>query len=593
MANMIFSKDELIEGEYEGQPFRFRVLKDGEMGAASIYGPAQDLIANKKVFLKKYIDPAPRCEWFQAFVDYQKEVQSRVEDSPIAQQVIVGIDSYFQHIRGRFWQAIEFVENSRDLKNYLESGEITWDQRRKFARIFMYAMNVLHQELHLAHTDLKPANLLLIPIPGGEYGIKLIDFDRPVLLDVDEIPWAATEGYLGSPGYYSPEHRKGCRPTDKSDIFTCGLILYELLTKEGHPFQNESVPQDYAENTAPLPHLIGSFGSCEADQRVAEILHRTLEPNPASRPSADEIREVLLARTSGARPVSQPQPATAPIPTSVSRPTTTSAESQKTAADIVFLLDATGSMGPCLEALKDHIHDFIRALVNGSSSGDVAPVEDWRARVVGYRDFIDCNVSESVARAYRMFGNGGWYLSNPFTRDENELHAQLDDLKPFGGGRDPSESLLDALMLVMKSGYLPHGQANASDPSQTACWRSDIGGRFVIVFTDAGYHPQMSYDSNRTRFEERETHPFDLTGAGLDEIQSRIENGFFKVYLFAPSVQDYEEFSDLSNVVVMASDEAGGGLVKTVGDRSKFEQLIEGIVKGVSRSSSDIKEIVL
>lgn len=600
MANTIFEKGDIVEGEYNGQPYKFQALKDGVEGSGSVYGPGIDLIRNQKVFLKKYVDPAPRSSWFAPFVAYQNKIQNLIENSRNAKQLIAGIHLYFQDDRRRFWQAIEYVENSRDLKEYLESSTTTWEQRMVFAKVFMFAMKVLHQEVRLVHGDLKPANLLLVPQGENNYSIKLIDFDRPILLDEEEIPWSATEGYIGSPGYYSPEHLKRERPTEKSDIFTCGLILYELLTKNGHPFNYASVTKEYSENEAPVPELIGSFGNDELDSSVANTLHRMLDPNPVNRPSAEEVHQVLLRRSGAAVP-----PASAPIApqsTSARRCATpfenASVQSSqvaqgplKGAADVVFLIDATSSMSPCIDALKSHIHAFIEDLVRGDEEKNIAPVEDWRARIVGYRDYEDCNKNEKIAKTYQKFGKGGWFLSNPFTRNEDDLHNQLDQLKSFGGGQDPKESLLDALMLVLKSGYLANGQQDDENPEGGRAWRKNGVGRIVIVFTDAGYHPTMSYNAQKTRFSEGQVYQLNLVGAGLDELQDTIESGFFKVYVFAPSIPDYDELSDLSNVMIMQSDEEGGGLINTVSDPTRFARLIEDIIKGVSRSSSDFREI--
>lgn len=597
MSNTIFSKDEIIEGEDLGEPYKFQVLKDGVQGSGSVYGPGMDLIQNKRVFLKKYFDPRPKAPWFSAFVEYQKKIQNKIEHSTNAKQLIAGIHRYFQDNRRHFWQTIEYVENSRDLKTYLKSGDISWDQRMTFAKVFMFAMKILHQELRLVHGDLKPDNLLLVPQGNGNYSIKLIDFDRPILLDEEEIPWSAEQGYIGSPGYYSPEHQNRMRPTEKSDVFTCGLILYELLAKEGHPFNYATISKDYSENTAPVPHLIGTFGNKNIDQQIAETLHRMLEPNPDDRPTAEAVHQVLLQMASvphtapKTRKAPKSAEGNAPFERTSVRPPADIPQPLKGAADVVFLIDSTGSMGPCINALKEHIHSFIDALVHGDESRNISPVENWRARVVGYRDFDDCNKSDKAAKNYRKYFGGGWFISNPFTRDENELHDQLDKLKDFGGGKDPNESLLDALMLVLKSGFLPAGQQDATEADGGRAWRTNGVGRIVIVFTDAGYHPTMSYCPENTRFEEGDLYPIDLRGAGLDELQHAIESGIFKLYIFAPNLPDYDELSDLSNVFIMQNDDEAGGILGTVSSKSRFEHLIDEIVKGVSRSSSDFREI--
>ena len=582
----IWDEGDVFEGTYDGHAYRFQTMRDGEEGAGSIYGPAMDLVANRKVFLKKYIDPAPRTEWLPQFIDYHRKLRDRIAASNAAQQLVVSMD-FFQDERNRFWQVIEFVDNSRDLKSYLQSSDTRWEQRVKFARVFMFAMRALHEDLKLVHGDLKPANLLLIP-QGDNFRIKLIDFDRPVFLDEREIPWAATDGYLGSPGYFSPEHLKRQRPTDKSDVFTCGIILYQLLCRQGHPFSGETIPADYNGQAVPEPEFWGSFGTPEQDSEIARILRATLDPDPARRPTSAEVHQALIAQPipvgiSGTTGEGDPPPFV--IPPQLQE------ESQRGAADIVFLLDSTGSMGPCIKALKEHIHSFIHSLVTGSSEAKVAPVPDWRARVVGYRNFADCNASNNAERWYRKLGGGGWLLNNPFTRDEAELHRQLDSLKAFGGGSGAQESLLDALMLVLKSGFVSRTQSAAGDALSPYRWRTNGVGRVVIVFTDAGYIPEMQYDFSRTRFEEKEVYPFDLVGGGLDELQNEIDAGSFKLYVFAPVIKDYTELGDIPKVIIMSSGDEGGGFMKTIENESGFTRLIEYIVKGVSISSSEFREM--
>src|SRR4051812_37123874 len=107
----------------------------------------------------------------------------------------------------------------------------------------------------------------------------------------------------------------------------------------------------------------------------------------------------------------------------------------KGVVDIVFLLDITGSMQPCIDALKEHIKVFIRSLTTKDANNS-NPVRDWRAKAVGYRDAeVDSD----------------WYVDNPFVRDPVQLTAQLAALEAKGGGDEP-ETLLDALYKVSTMG---------------------------------------------------------------------------------------------------------------------------------------------
>ncbi len=293
----LFEKGQFVEGSFQGRPYSFLTLSDAEEGAGSVYGLAMDLIAKRKVFLKKFVDPSPRAEWFAPFVEYHRKLRDRINASGAAKQLIVNMDFFLnENDRNRFWQVIEYVDNSRNLKSFLVSGGTTWEQRVKIAKILMLAVKALHEEVRLVHSDLKPRNILLIP-DKDDFRLKLIEFERPVFLDGEDPPWAATEGYFGTPGYFSPEHVRHQRPTDKSDVFTAGIILYQLLCdlrdKNGHPFAYETISSDYNGNAVPEPKPWGSFGSTEKDVAVAHILRLMLDPDPSKRPSASEVHMVL------------------------------------------------------------------------------------------------------------------------------------------------------------------------------------------------------------------------------------------------------------------------------------------------------------
>src|SRR5918998_406883 len=119
--------------------------------------------------------------------------------------------------------------------------------------------------------------------------------------------------------------------------------------------------------------------------------------------------------------------AAAPIPQARSK--------TKGVADIVFVVDVSGSMAPCIDALRKNIEAFIDSLSQGGPN-NAAPVRDWRAKVVGYHD-IEAAQSEGLP----------WIVDNPFVRDTGTLKAQLSALQAAGGGDEP-ESLLDALFKI-------------------------------------------------------------------------------------------------------------------------------------------------
>jgi serine/threonine protein kinase len=179
-----------------------------------------------------------------------------------------------------------------------------WARHVTWAKVLMAGIEALHRS-KIAHADLKPANVYLIQDPTikAGYQLKLIDMDFSLLTD-HRAPWHGHQGYIGSDNYRSPEHlTRRLVPDTRSDIFTCGLILSELLTGR-HPYwsedQGEYAKKALSYETRPLP-LAGVMPSPAQNAAVSLSLHRCLSPNPVERPTATELREVLSGRTSEGR----------------------------------------------------------------------------------------------------------------------------------------------------------------------------------------------------------------------------------------------------------------------------------------------------
>ncbi len=263
------------------------------------------------IFLKQYKSPSVKVGWYKQYIAYQKEMKRRIESVPqAAHQTYRFLDFFeFEEAPGLFCycQSFEFASGGCDLAEHLQNPAITWNQRLTFAKLLLMGIRTLHS-LEIVHSDLKPENLYLIPdaeIKTG-YRFKVIDFDVSLLADV-KAPWDGIQGYSGTPGYLSPEHLKGEVPTKASDVFTCGIILAELLCKGGSPFScddGEYKEQVLNHRIAP-PVLLESTGSPENDCRIEEIIHAALNPDPDERPTAEQIHEVLKGKSA---PPGAPRP---------------------------------------------------------------------------------------------------------------------------------------------------------------------------------------------------------------------------------------------------------------------------------------------
>lgn len=296
-----------------------------------VFGPGMMAISygalsptGQKVFFKQYKSPAPTVVWYPAFVDYQKELSARVRNGTAGHFAVRQLDALEATWGGRcYFQAYEFVENGADMQQLLDAERehhrltrssparvpAVWARHVTWAKVLMSGVAALH-EAKIVHADLKPANAYLIEDPtiGSGSQLKLIDMDFSLLAD-RRAPWHGFQGYVGTDNYRSPEHMaRGSVPGSASDVFTCGLMLYELLAGE-HPYWSDD-QTDYARRVqayaAKPPALLGLMGSA-SNADVSAALHRCLSPDPEARPTAAELRATLSGR--GAKAVA---PALAP-----------------------------------------------------------------------------------------------------------------------------------------------------------------------------------------------------------------------------------------------------------------------------------------
>ena len=172
-------------------------------------------------------------------------------------------------------------------------------------------------------------------------------------------------------------------------------------------------------------------------------------------PSVETSAETARRDARGAAPWNRPMAATAGVAeTAPTVPHTQVRAKTKGVADLVFLVDVSGSMATCIDALRRNIEAFVDSLSRGDAN-NAAPVRDWRGKVVGYRD-IEAADAEGLP----------WIVDNPFVRDVGTLKGQLGSLQAAGGGDEP-ESLLDALYKIASMEAMPKGSQGEDD----AKWR--------------------------------------------------------------------------------------------------------------------------
>ncbi len=344
------------------------LLNEGDMAWAM---KARNCATGEAVFLKYYKSPTPAVDWYSDYLAYVDEINRRLEDGSAAQYCVLCRDQFSANPRPGspnrteyFFQAYDFISNGLDLRGMLAANP-EWETRVAMAKIFLVCMKKIH-ETGVVHSDLKPENVQLMPRPGTALGLipRLIDMDRS-LLDDRPAPWTrgkSPEGYTGTPGYFSPEHLSGQKPTRASDVFTVGLILGELLGGR-HPFQASLADKEEYRRAilaggqyGPV-HLMGNLGTEDGNaEAFARLIEQCLSPEAAQRPSCEQLhRSLLELARGGATPTA---PATLP---EAPAPATATATGTAPAPSAPRALVLTGDAGAHTVRLNMELGKYVLA----------------------------------------------------------------------------------------------------------------------------------------------------------------------------------------------------------------------------------------
>jgi serine/threonine protein kinase len=214
---------------------RYQVVKllgEGAMGRVYLAeDPVLDrLVALKIIAIKNHNNDETMQEYIKRF-NLEAKASARLNHPSIVTIYDAGEDD------GDPWIAFEFVKGMR-LDQYLRSQkQLPFDNIRMIITQLASALLYAH-DMGIIHRDIKPQNIL---IDERTSIAKLADFG------VAKAPWAGLtqEGNsVGSPGYMSPEQIDGSKIDARSDLFSLGIVLYELITGK-HPFIKESIPSTF------------------------------------------------------------------------------------------------------------------------------------------------------------------------------------------------------------------------------------------------------------------------------------------------------------------------------------------------------------
>jgi hypothetical protein len=248
---------------------RYRIVAPlGKGGMGEVYR-AEDLRLGQSVALKFL--PASLLQSEDAVARFHREVRlaRQVSHPNVCRVFDVG------EADGQTFLTMEYVDGE-DLASLMRRiGRLPADKALDIARQLCAGLAAAHEH-GIVHRDLKPANIML----DGRGRVRITDFGLAAI----SLEPGSDDARAGTPAYMSPEQLSGGEITPQSDLYSTGLVLYEVFTGK-RPFDAKTFDEMVRQREKSAPTLPSRYVK-EIDPLVERVIMRCLERDPAQRPGS-------------------------------------------------------------------------------------------------------------------------------------------------------------------------------------------------------------------------------------------------------------------------------------------------------------------
>jgi serine/threonine protein kinase len=259
---------------------RYHLLEQIGLGGMAHVYHARDLQLLREVAIKVL-----REDWIEDATFRSNFLQEARAAANLSHPNIVTIFD-FGHDNDRIYIVMEYVHGT-DLKTLIRRK-----QHFKIDDAILVMSKICHgvgyaHRAGLVHCDLKPQNILITP----DGGAKITDFGISRALAAVH-PDERTDIVWGSPQYFSPEQARGEPPSPASDVYSLGVIFYEMLAGEPpfHASDSMALAEMHINTPAPSPRRRNPDVPADLDQIILKLLSK--EPTARYR-TADQLGSIL------------------------------------------------------------------------------------------------------------------------------------------------------------------------------------------------------------------------------------------------------------------------------------------------------------
>jgi len=267
----------------------------GRGGMAEVY-LARDQMLDRAVAVKVLF---PALATDPGFVErFRREAQSA---AGLNHPNIVGVYDWGE-ANGTYFIVMEYVEGESLAELIQHEGRLDPDRSAEIASDIAAALGFAHRNGGVIHRDVKPGNVLITP----EGAVKVADFGiARAISDNSDQNLTKTGSVMGTATYFSPEQARGAAVDPRSDVYSLGCVIYEMVTGRP-PFQGENavaIAYKHVQEAAVSPRLVDPA----IPDTLEAIILKCLAKNPDNRyPSAQDLRADLTRYLQGARIMAEP-----------------------------------------------------------------------------------------------------------------------------------------------------------------------------------------------------------------------------------------------------------------------------------------------
>jgi len=284
----------ILNGKYEV----LEVLGEGGMGV--VYKVRHLILKNRNLFALKILHP--RFSTDKGFQErFLREVEVAME---LTHENIVQIRDFGVTEHELLFFTMDFFAGNTLKAVLRRDGAFSPGRVASVAHSLLAALGEAHR-CGVVHRDLKPENILIACEPGGDQ-VRILDFGIAKLLEGSAIGTNTLTqgGVIGTPKYMSPEQGSGEKVDARSDLYSLGVVLYEMLVGKA-PFNGKTMRQIVlAHLSTPPPPFAKVRPDLKLPPRLERFVMRLLAKEPAKRPSS-AIECIDLLHDTGTLPIAE------------------------------------------------------------------------------------------------------------------------------------------------------------------------------------------------------------------------------------------------------------------------------------------------